>query len=154
MNTLGIGLKRSLLFHRLRWSFVYLAWIHICMDVAMLKFTSTWHISMLYVRYLCPSLSPLSHGSMLYSSSHDFLFLSWIYLLLVYSHESVTFFYESKVLMYYRCLLDDTLWSSWLLPQSDNLFSQSSCLSYPSKPHALGEILLYPNHVTNMLWDP
>ena len=53
-------------------------------------------------------------------------------------HELVTLVYESKLLMYYRCLLDDTLRSSWSSPQSDNLFSQSSRLSYPSKPHALG----------------
>ena len=36
----GYLFKRSLLFPRLRWSFVYLAWIHICMVVAMLKFVS------------------------------------------------------------------------------------------------------------------
>ena len=35
-------------------------------------------------------------------------------------------------------------------PRGDNLFSQSSRLSYPSKSHALGGILLYLNHVTTM----
>ena len=77
-------------------------------------------------------------------------FLSWICLVLVCSHELVAFVYESKVLMYYRFLLDDTLQSSLSSPQSDNLFSQSSRLSYPSKPHALGGILLYPNPITSM----
>ena len=40
MKTLGICLKHSLLFPRLRWSFVYIAWIYICMVMAMLKFAS------------------------------------------------------------------------------------------------------------------
>ena len=37
-----------------------------------------------------------------------------------------------NVLMYCRCMFDDTLRSSWLLPWSDNLIYQSSRLSYPS----------------------
>ena len=36
-------------FPKLRWSFVYLAWIQICIFVAMLKFTSVWHRATLYV---------------------------------------------------------------------------------------------------------
>jgi len=94
MKTLGICLA-LIAFPRLRWSFVYLAWIHICMVVAMLKFASIWHRSTLYSWYLCPSLSPLSHGSTLYSSSHACLFLPWIYLVLVCNHELVTCVYES-----------------------------------------------------------
>ena len=43
-----------------------------------------------------PSLSPLSHGSTLYSSSHVCLFLSWIFLILFYSHNEVTFTHDSK----------------------------------------------------------
>ena len=112
-KTLGFCLKRSLLFPRLRWIFVCLAWIHIFMVMDMLKFASRWHRSTLYVWYLCPILSPLSHGSMMYSSSHACLFLPWICLVLVYSHDLVTCVYESKILMYYRCLLDDMLRSSW-----------------------------------------
>ena len=100
-------------FPRLWWSFVYPTWIHICMVMAMLKFSSVWHRSTLYVQYVCPILSPLSHWSTLYSSSHAFLFLSWICLVLVYNHELVTFVYDSKVLMHYKCLLDDILWPSW-----------------------------------------
>ena len=68
---------------------------------------------------------------MLYSSSHGFSFLSWIYLVLVYNHDEVTFS-RLKVLMYCKFLLDDTFRSSWLLPRSDNLLYQSSCLSCPS----------------------
>ena len=37
-----------------------------------------------------------------------------------------------KLLTYFRCLLDDTLQSRWILPRSDNLLYQSSHLSYPS----------------------
>ena len=150
-KTLGICLKCSLLFPMLRWSFVYLAWIHICMVMSMLKFASVWNRSTLYVRYLCPSLSPLSHGSTLYSSSHAYLFLPWICLVLICRHELVTCVYESKILMYYICLLDDMLRSSrHFSSHSDDLFSQSSRLSYPSKTHALWGILLYQNPVTTM----
>ena len=113
MKTLGICLKRSLLFLRMWWSFVYLSWIHICMVMDMLKFASVWNRSMLYFQYLCPILSPLSHGSKLYSSSHACLFLSWICLVWVRIHKLVTFVYDSKVLMYYKCLLDDILRLSW-----------------------------------------
>ena len=35
-------------------------------------------------------------------------------------------------------------------PHSDDLFSQSSSLSYPYKNHALGSILLYKNPITIM----
>ena len=48
-------------------------------------------------------------GSTLYSSSHAYLFLSWICLVLVCSLELVTCVYESNVLMYYIFLLDDIL---------------------------------------------
>ena len=152
-NTLGTCLA-LIAFPKLRWIFVYLSWIHIFMVVAMLKFASIWHRSMFYVWYLCPSLCPLSHGSTLYSGSHACLFHSWIYLVLVCSHELVTFLCESKVLMYCRCLLYETLRPSWISPRSDNLFSQSSRLSYPYKYHALRGIMLYPNPITNMWWDP
>ena len=72
------------------------------MVVAMLKFASIWHRSTLYIWYLCPSLSLLSHGSTLYSSIHGCLFLSWICLVLVYSHDEVTSIHESK----YWCIAD------------------------------------------------
>ena len=52
-----------------------------------------------------PILSPLSHGSTLYYSSHVCLFLSWIYLVLVCSHDEVTFTHESK----YWCIADACL---------------------------------------------
>ena len=89
---------------RLQWSILYevLAWIHICMVMAMLKFAYVWHRSMLYIWYLCPSLNPLSHGSTLYSSSHGCLFLSWICLVLVCSHDEATSIHESK----YWCIAD------------------------------------------------
>ena len=58
-------------------------------------------------------MSKFESSIMLYSSSHACLFLSWIYLVLVYSHELLTCVWESKILMYYICLLDDILWLSW-----------------------------------------
>ena len=60
----------------------------------------------------CPSLSPLSHGSTMYSSSHACLFLSWICLVLVYSHEFGYLCLWVNILMYYRFLLDNLLRSS------------------------------------------
>ena len=137
-------------FPRLRWSFVYLAWIHICMVMAMLKFASVWHRSTLYVWYLCPSLSPLSHGSMLYSSSHACLFNSWIFLVSIYSYEFGYLCLWVIILMYYRCLLDCILWSSRHFHLLVTTCSQSSRLLYHSKTHALGGILLYQNLVTIM----
>ena len=112
MKTLCICSKALIAFPQVAMEFVYLAWIHICMFVAMLKFAYVWHRSTLYVQYLCPSLSPLSHGSRLYSSIHACLFLSWIYIVLVYSHEFGYLCAWFNMLMYYRCLLDNMLWSS------------------------------------------
>ena len=47
----GYLLSAHSLLSRLRWSILYEvpAWIHICMVMAMLKFTSVWHRSMLYI---------------------------------------------------------------------------------------------------------
>ena len=46
---------------------------------------------------------------MLYSSSHACLFLSWICLVLVCSHEFGYLCLWVNILMYYRCLLDNML---------------------------------------------
>ena len=136
---------------RLWWSFVYLAWIHICMVMVMLKFASVWHRSTLYVWYLCPSLSPLFyHGSTMYSSSHAYLFHSWICLVLVCSYEFGYLCLWFNILMYYKCLLDYMLWSSQQFPLLAMTCSQGSRLSCHSKTHALGGILLYQNPVTIM----
>ena len=137
-------------FLRLRWSFVYLASIHIFMVMAMLKFASVWHRSMLCVWYLCRSLSPLSHGSTLYSSSHACLFHSWICLVLICSYDFGYLHLWVNILMYYRCLLEFILWSSQHFHLLETTCSQSSRLSYPSKTHALGGIPLYQNPVTIM----
>ena len=143
-KTLGICLKVLIeFFPRLRWSFVYLAWIHICMDVAMLKFASVWHRYMLYVWYLCPCLSPLSHGSTLYSSSHACLFHSWICLVFVCSNEFGYLCLWVNILMYYRYLLDNMLRSSQNFHLLEMTCSQSSRLLCPYKTHALGDIMLY-----------
>ena len=54
-NTLGTCLA-LIAFPRLRWSFVYQAWIQICMVVAMLKFVSVLHRSTLYIWQLLTTL--------------------------------------------------------------------------------------------------
>ena len=81
----------------------------------------------------------LLHGSMLYSSSHVYSSLWWIFLLLVCSHDEGSFGYESKVLMYCRSQVDDDLRSRDFLPRSDNLLLQRSHISYPSSSMILGE---------------
>ena len=63
-KTLGVSLNHSLLFPRLRWIFLYLAWIHIFMVVAMLKFVYVGHRS----TFVC--LVPMSK----FDSS-----ITWIY---------------------------------------------------------------------------
>ena len=150
-KTLGVCLKRSLLFPRLWWIFVYLAWIHICMVMAMLKFASVWHRSTLYVWYLCPSLSLLSHGSTLYSSSHACLFLPWICLVLVCSRDLVTCVYKSKILVYYRCPLDYMLRSRWHFHLEVTTCSLKALVYHITLRLMLwGGILLYQNPVTIM----
>ena len=149
-KNMGVILKRSLLFSRLRWSFVYLAWIHIFMVVAMLKFASVGHRSTLYVWYLCPILSPLSmdircilvamlvyssHGSALYWSTT----MSW---LLVSMSQNI----DVLQMPTWKYAPIELTFSS----HGDDLFSQRSRLLYPSKTHALGGILLYQNPITIM----
>ena len=84
-----------------------------------------------------------SHESTLYSSSHVYSSLSWLFLLLLCSHDEDTFGYESKVLMYCRILVDDDLRSSNFLPRSDNLLFQISRASYPSI------LMLWGNSITH-----
>ena len=75
---------------------------------------------------------------MLYSSSHACLFLPWIFLVLVCSHELVTCVYESKILMYYRSLLGYMLRPS----QHFHLVEMTCSL----------KALVYRIHLRLMLW--
>ena len=115
-----------------------LAWIHICMIVAVLKFASIWHRSTLYVWYLCTSLSLL----------HMDLRCILVAMFICFPHGYSLYWFASmmrnhlvlskKVLMYCRILVDNDLRSSDFFPWSDNLLFQISCLSYPSRLMLLG----------------
>ena len=111
-------------------------------------------ICMTYIYIVClvamSKSESSSHGSMLYSSIHACLFHSWIYLVLVCSYEFGYLHLRVNILMYYRCLLGCILRTSQHFHLVPMTCSQSSRLSYPSKTHALGGILLYQNPITIM----
>ena len=62
----------------------------------------SFHIDLHCIIVAMSKLESSSHGSTLYSSSHVCSSLSWIFLVLVCSHDEVTFTHESK----YWCIAD------------------------------------------------
>ena len=129
-----------------------LAWIHICMFMAVLIFAYVWHRSILYVWYLCPNLSLLRMDLCCILVAMTFLYLTWICVVLVDSQVVSHLGHVSK------CAAE-----SWWCFRSFDLWTFASTLNlvlskyldycFPLAIIVWGAYLLYQNLFTLMLWD-